>query len=59
MLNIPLFLIRQYRFTIRCKELKAIENQRYCKLVLISHLQYCNITNVNSREGDMLNSMLF
>jgi len=51
MLNIPLFLIRQHRFTIRCKELKPTENHRYYKLVLIRLLQYLNIANVNPARG--------
>jgi hypothetical protein len=48
MLNIPLFLIRQYQFTNRCSRLKAVENHTYYKLVFINQLQYANNEHLKS-----------
>jgi hypothetical protein len=55
MLNIPLFLIRQYQFTIRCKGSIAIENQPHCKLVFIKRLQNGKNNHVKISWGISLN----
>jgi hypothetical protein len=59
MLNIPLFLIRQYQIQNSCRRLKGIEFSKYYKLVLINGLQLIIFINLKKLTEKLKNSHIY